>query len=161
MPGAKLSLHDRALRLLAARQRTRRELQTRLLRAGFQADEVREELDRLQEVGLVDDARFAAEFVEHALDRRLEGRRAIAASLSAKGLDRGLIEEALGGAAGDDQERLERLAEARARRLRGLPPEAAYRRLLSFLVRRGHEPAAARRAAAVALRIDAEASEAG
>lgn len=159
MPGAKLSLHDRALRLLAVRPRTRRELLLRLVRAGFERDEVDAELDRLQEVGLVDDARFAAEFVEHALDRRLEGRRSIAASLSAKGLDRRLIQETLASADRDDGTRLDRLAEARARRLRGLGPEAAYRRLVSFLVRRGHEAGAARAAAARALRLDAEASE--
>jgi regulatory protein len=157
LPGAKLSLHERALRLLAARQRTRRELQGRLVRAGFPADEVEEELQRLQEVGLLDDARFAADYVEHALDRRLEGRRSVAAGLSARGIDRGLIEEALGRSTGDDTDRLERLAQARMRRLRGVPPDAAYRRLVSFLVRRGHEPGAARTAAAAALRAAPEA----
>jgi regulatory protein len=159
MAGGKLPLHERALRLLAVRPRTRRELQTRLLHAGFESDEVAAELDRLQEVGLVDDARFAAEFVEHALDRRLEGRRSVAANLAAKGLDRGLIEEALEAASGGDQDRLARLAEARAGRLRGLPPDAAYRRLVSFLVRRGHDPASARAAAARALRLGAEAGD--
>jgi regulatory protein len=93
-PG-KLPLHERALRLLAVRPRTRRELETRLVRAGFEPDEVAVELTRLEEVGLVDDARFATEFAEHALDRRLQGRRAVAADLSAKGVDRGLIEQTL------------------------------------------------------------------
>jgi regulatory protein len=159
VPGAKLPLHERSLRLLAVRPRTRRELQTRLVRAGFERDEVEAELDRLQAVGLVDDARFATEFVEHALDRRLEGRRSIAANLAARGLDRRLIDEALAGAHRDDADRLDRLARARVDRLRGLAPEAAYRRLVSFLVRRGHDPGAARGAASRALRLDAEASE--
>jgi regulatory protein len=160
VPGARLSLHERALRLLAVRQRTRRELQTRLVRAGFEADDVASELDRLEEVGLVDDARFAAEFTEHALGRHLEGRRAVAATLSAMGLDRTLIDEALGGAAGDEAERLRRLADARAARLHGLPPDTAYRRLVSFLVRRGHETSAARRAASEALELHAGTAEA-
>jgi regulatory protein len=152
VPGAKLPLHERALRLLAVRQRTRGELRTRLLRAGFERDEVEAELDRLEGVGLVDDARFASDYVEHALDRRLEGRRAIAASLSAKGLDRRLVDEALAAAERDDGDRLDRLAEARARRLRDLPPDAAHRRLVSFLIRRGHDAGAAREAAGRALR---------
>jgi regulatory protein len=156
----KLPLHERALRLLAVRPRTRRELQTRLVRAGFDPHQVASELDRLEEVGLVDDARFAVEFAEHALDRRLEGRRAVAAGLAAKGVDRRLIDEALQAASGDDDgDRLARLARARAGRLATLPPEAAYRRLVSFLVRRGHEPGAARAAAARALRLVADASE--
>jgi regulatory protein len=159
LPVGKLPLHERALRLLSVRQRTRRELRTRLIRAGFEREEVDAELERLQEVGLIDDARFAAEFVEHALDRRLEGRRSIAANLSARGLDRRLIEDALQAASGDDADRLARLAEARADRLRGLAPEAAHRRLVSFLVRRGHDPAAARAAAAGALAVGSEATE--
>jgi len=159
MPAGKLPLHERALRLLAVRQRTRRELATRLVRAGFATDEVAAELDRLQEVGLVDDVRFATEFVEHALDRRLEGRRSVAAGLAAKGLDRALIDDALESAAGDDGDRLARLAQARAGRLRNLPPEAAHRRLVSFLIRRGHEPGASRAAAARALRLEGEAAE--
>jgi regulatory protein len=156
LPGARLPLHERALRLLAIRPRTRGELRARLVRAGFEREEVDVELGRLEEVGLVDDARFAAEFVEHALDRRLEGRRSIAANLSARGVDRRLIEAALAEASGDDADRLDRLAGARADRLRGLSPEAAHRRLVSFLVRRGHEPAAARAAAARALRVGSE-----
>jgi regulatory protein len=156
LPGAKLPLHDRALRLLAVRPRTKGELRGRLIRAGFQRDQVEAELDRLEEVGLVDDARFAAEFVEHALDRRLEGRRSIAANLTARGLDRGVVDAALDAASGDDEERLDRLAAARAERLRGLAPEAARRRLVSFLVRRGHDPAAARSAAARALEVGSE-----
>ena len=159
MARGKLPLHDRALRLLAVRPRTRRELQTRLVGAGFDPDEVAAELDRLQEVGLVDDARFAAEFAEHALDRRLEGRRAVAADLSARGVDGALIEETLQAADVDESGRLARLAEARVGRLRNVAPEAAYRRLVSFLVRRGHEPGAARAAASRALRLDADASE--
>ena len=158
MPSGKLPLHERALRLLAVRQRTRRELSARLVRAGFEPDDVAAELDRLEEVGLVDDERFAAEFVEHALDRRLEGRRAVVAGLTAKGVERRLIERALGDAADGEGDRLDRLAEARARRLVTLPPETAHRRLVSFLVRRGHEPSAARAAAGRALRPDADAS---
>jgi regulatory protein len=161
VPGARLSLHERALRLLAVRQRTRRELQTRLVGAGFDADEVAAELDRLEGVGLVDDARFAAEFAEHALGRRLEGTRAVAATLSAKGLDRALIDEVLEAARGGEAERLRRLAESRAARLRGLPPETAFRRLLSFLVRRGYDAAGARRAATAALELEAGAAEVG
>lgn len=145
------SCHDRALRLLSVRQRSRRELQTRLLRAGFEPDEVRNELDRLEEVGLVDDARFAAEYVEQAVTRRLQGRRAVSTALAAKGVDRRTIEDALDGVGGEDPERLERLAESRAARLASLPPETAHRRLVSFLVRRGHDPGAARQAASRAL----------
>ena len=58
------SLHDRALGLLAVRPRSRRELQERLVRAGFDDMEVSDEIDRLTSVGLVDDLSFARGLVE-------------------------------------------------------------------------------------------------
>ena len=63
-PKRPLSCHDRALRLLAVRPRSRRELETRLRSAGFDPERVAEELARLEEVGLLDDERFAQEFAE-------------------------------------------------------------------------------------------------
>ncbi|MFM7719045.1 MAG: hypothetical protein ACKO8G_06105, partial [Actinomycetota bacterium] len=54
-----LPLHERALVLLAVRQRSRRELRSRLLGAGFPEHEVDEELAALESVGLIDDGAFA------------------------------------------------------------------------------------------------------
>ncbi len=158
-PKNPLSCHDRALRLLAVRQRSRRELETRLLAAGFERAEVGEELDRLESVGLIDDERFALEFAEHAATRRLSGRRAVVSSLGAKGVARDVIERALGEVGADEEVRAADLARIRAARLMGLPPEVAFRRLFSFLVRRGYASALARRAATDALRLQAESEE--
>jgi regulatory protein len=149
-----LPLHERALGLLAVRPRSRRELRTRLLGAGFPADEVDDELERLGAVGLVDDERFAVEFAEHEVEGRRAGRRAIARALSARGVDRATIERVLDEIPADEEERAARLAADRARGLAGQPPEAAFRRLTSFLVRRGYEPDVAMRAARGALGLD-------
>ncbi|MDP9302823.1 MAG: recombination regulator RecX, partial [Actinomycetota bacterium] len=58
-PGKRKDVHERALGLLAVRQRSRREIERRLERAGFEPEEIRGELDRLQQVGLIDDEAFA------------------------------------------------------------------------------------------------------
>jgi regulatory protein len=63
-----------------------------------------------------------------------------------------VIEQALQDVEVDDDVRAAELARSRASRLRALAPEVAYRRLVSFLARRGYEGAVARRAAASALR---------
>src|SRR4029453_3112683 len=136
-----LSCHDRALRLLAVRPRSRREMESRLRSAGFDAEMVAEELVRLQEVGLLDDERFAQEFAEQALGRRLSGRRAGASPLAAKGVSRPLIERALQDVECDEDARAAELAQSRASRLRGLAPEGAYRPLVPFLAPRGPEGA--------------------
>jgi len=158
-PTHPLDCHERALRLLSVRQRSRRELQDRLLRAGFEPEEVDGELERLTEVGLVDDRRFAREFADHQLKVRLAGRRAVASALAGKGVDRATIEETLAGCATDDAGAAEALARSRAGRLAGLPPETAFSRLVSFLVRRGHAPEVARRAAREVLTLDVAGSE--
>lgn len=153
-PKRPLPLHDRALGLLAVRQRSRHELLQRLVGAGFDRLDVEDELARLEAVGLVDDERFAEEFVEHAVGRRFEGRRSVTSSLVAKGIDRGTIERTLEGVGTDDETRAVELAKLRAGRLRSVPPDAAYRRLVSFLARRGYDGGVARRAARLALALD-------
>src|SRR3954447_7941823 len=86
---------DRALNLLSFRDRSRRELEQRLLRAGYEPDDVLEALEALERVGLVDDERFARAVVEQEAGRRLSGRRAVAAALATKGVGREVAAAAL------------------------------------------------------------------
>lgn len=154
-PKHPLDCHERALRLLAVRPRSRRELETRLRRAGFDGPEVIEELARLEAVGLVDDEAFAKAFAEHELGARGAARRAVGSSLAAKGVDRRTIERTLGDLGGDEETRALELARGRARRLPGVRPDLAYSRLTSFLLRRGYNPDVARRAVSQALDLGA------
>ena len=78
--------HERALGLLAVRPRARRELERRLLAAGFEADEVADVLVRLERVGLIDDEAFAKQMAEHQFGSRRAGRRAVTSALLAKGI---------------------------------------------------------------------------
>jgi regulatory protein len=142
---------DRALGLLSVRWRSRAELRSRLRRAGFEPDEIDTALEDLEAVGLVDDDRFAAELVRDRAGRRLAGPRAIQAALREKGVPAEAAERAMAEVQGDERDRALRLAEARAARLTGLAPEAAHRRLLGLLQRRGYDFGLARWAAAEAL----------
>lgn len=145
------TVKERALRLLAVRSRSRHELRGRLLRAGYEADEVDEALNDLESAGLVDDERFARELAEHHRRRGL-GRRAGLSALRVKGVDRDLAERTLEEVQPEDDAELAfELARARAERLRSLPPEVTYRRLVGFLVRRGYEPLVASTSARRAL----------
>ena len=144
------SLHERALGLLAVRARSRRELERRLLQAGFDRDEVEDELARLEDVGLVDDEAFARQFVEHQAGARLAGTRVIRSALAQKGVAPE-VADAMLGELGDEEARAAELASARAGRLRGVDPATAFSRLSSFLMRRGYAPNVARSAARRAL----------
>jgi regulatory protein len=148
-----LDVHERALRLLAVRPRSRRELEVRLRAAGFERDDVDDELIRLEAVGLVDDEAFARELAEHHVTSRRSGRRAVVGALAAKGVSRRVIEEAVAGLGEDEGERALELARERAPRLAGLSADKAFGRLSSLLMRRGYDPTTAREAARRALRL--------
>jgi len=149
-----LDCHERALRLLAVRPRARRELESRLRQAGFETAEVSSELDRLEEVGLLDDGAFARELAEHHLTVRGSARRAVAGALASKGVSRETIDRTLAGLEQDESVRALEVATERARRLTSLRPEVAYGRLVSFLARRGYDGGISREAARAALGLD-------
>lgn len=149
------SCHERALGLLAVRARSRRELERRLLQAGFERDEVADVLDRLERVGLVDDEAFARQVAEHGFGVKRAGRRAVASTLAAAGVDPEVIAGAVRAHEGDEDARAEDLARARAARMGALDPAKAFSRLTSLLVRRGYSPDVARCAARRALFVEA------
>lgn len=126
-----------ALRQLTVRQRTRAELATAMARRQVPPEAAQQVLDRFTEVGLLNDAAFARDWVE-AGARRQRGRRVLAAELARKGVADELIEEALATRSADDD-----LEAARALALRRLPSlakldrQVRYRRLCALLQRRG------------------------
>jgi len=126
-----------ALRQLTVRQRTRAELQAALARRNVPEEAACEVLDRFTEVGLLDDAAFARDWVAGG-GRRLRGRRVLARELASKGVAPELIEDAL--AATDPQHDLEvalALARRRLRSMNGLDRQVRLRRLCAALERRG------------------------
>jgi regulatory protein len=145
------SCHERALGLLAVRPRSRREMERRLLQASFEPDEIRDVLDRLERVGLIDDEAFARQYAEHRFGVRREGNRAVASGLRAAGISPALAATTADDAPDDEGERAEELARSRASRLTGVEPRKAFSRLSSMLMRRGYSPEIARSAARRAL----------
>lgn len=81
------------LDLLARRDYTEAELRERLSRRGVPARDADGMLERLRELRLVDDARFAESYV--ATRRRSRGRIALRAELRRKGVDPALVEREL------------------------------------------------------------------
>lgn len=100
----------------------------------------------------LDDAVLAEQLVHIALTRKAQGRRAIAQALSARGIERDVIEEALSEIDDDDDgERALEFARSKARSMSSLDREVALRRLLGQLARRGFGGSTAMAAAKTAL----------
>lgn len=153
--GRRKDIHERALGLLAVRMRSRRELERRLVQAGFEPDDVDAELLRLERVGLIDDEAFARAVAESRVGRRGESRRAVEGRLAVAGVDRAMAAQVLDEVGGDEQARADELAAARAAKLAGLAPDVAFRRLYGFLGRKGYPPEVASTATRRALAVDA------
>lgn len=135
-----------AYRLLGHRARSRHELQSRLLQKGHEEHDVATVLERLAADGLLDDAEFARSYVADKRGLSGWGSQRIRRGLAELGVDRVVIDAALGAAAateGDDAE-LERALAALRRRGAPQPPlDAARRRAYQALVRRGFSTAVA------------------
>lgn len=126
------------LRKLTGQSRTRRELADALADRDVPDDAADAVLDRMEEVGLVDDRGFARDWVESRQSRRQLSRSAMRRELSAKGVDRDHIDEALAEVEDSDELGAARaLAEKKARSMTKLEPQVRYRRLAGALARRG------------------------
>ena len=97
-------------------------------------------LDRLADVGLVDDADFAEQWVRSRRVNAGKGKRALAAELRTKGVDNEVITAALADIdAGAERERAEQLVRDKLRRERLDDDDAkVMRRLVGMLARRGY-----------------------
>lgn len=141
---AQLSREEQAralcLRLLTARARTRSELEGQLAKRGYPDDVSTRVLDRLTNVGLVDDTDFAEQWVRSRRVNAGKGKRALAAELRTKGVDNEVITAALADIdAGAERERAEQLVADKLRRERNTDDEAKLtRRLVGMLARRGY-----------------------
>lgn len=126
------------LRKLAAQARTRHELAVALAARDVPAEVAGKVLDRMETVGLVDDVAFAHDWVASRQQRRHLSRSALRQELQRKGLDRELVEEAVGEVDRTDElEAARDLAERKLRSMTSLPREVQYRRLAGALARRG------------------------
>src|SRR3954468_14111418 len=112
------------LNQLTGRARTRSELATKLSAREVPEDIATRLLDRFEEVGLVDDAAFAREWVEQRQSGRGLARRALAQELRRKGIDDEVSREALDEIDADDEVEVARtLVRARLRTVRNLDRE--------------------------------------
>lgn len=126
-----------ALRQLTVRARSREELARALARKGVPANAAVQVLDRLTEVGLIDDEVFAREWLA-AGNRRQRSRRVLLAELAEKGVAREIAETVADELDADrDYEVALAYAERKAAALRRVEPVARYRRLAGALARRG------------------------
>jgi len=110
---------------------------TRLRQKGFEPEAIQAALDRLDEVGLLSDERFAERYAEESAGRGLAPRR-IQGELRRRGVEPGLAAAASTASEEMEWERARAFARARAARMTMSGPEAIARRVAGQLARRGY-----------------------
>ncbi|MFD6860711.1 recombination regulator RecX [Rhodococcus sp. NPDC060090] len=148
--GTDVQAKDVCLRLLTDRARSRAELATKLEQKGFTAEIAERTLDRLTEVGLIDDADFAQQWARSRHLYSGKGKRAIALELRRKGIDQQDAADALDTIdSASERERAVELVRKKLRTQTPLPTEGdrreiaaerdkVVRRLVGMLARRGY-----------------------
>ncbi|XKF14249.1 recombination regulator RecX [Knoellia locipacati] len=142
--GVEPDAHDVArqivLRQLTNSPKSRAQLEQALARKGCDPAVAASVLDRMEEVGLVDDEAYAGMLVRSQQVGRGLARRALAKTLRQKGVSDEVAESVLDDEVdpADEEERARELVDKRLRRLHGLDPVVQTRRLAGMLARKGY-----------------------
>ena len=127
--------------------RTRSQLADVLRKRLVPDDAAATALDRLTDVGLIDDAAFAAGWVRSRRSGRGLSGSAVARELRARGVDQEVVADAVAEVGPEEDE--ESARELTRRRLRSvgdlLPVDTRVRRLVGYLGRKGYPPGLAYR----------------
>ncbi|MEW9031975.1 MAG: RecX family transcriptional regulator [Planifilum fimeticola] len=130
-----------ALRFLATKRRTSRELERMLRRKGVSSDHIKAIVDEFRRFRYLDDRAFARDWVEERRTRKGYGAARIRRELEEKGVSEELIAEALKEVDEEDEYRLAmEVAERRLSRMQSQPWPVLERRLGRQLLNRGFSP---------------------
>ncbi|MEZ4590687.1 MAG: RecX family transcriptional regulator [Chloroflexota bacterium] len=124
-----------ALRYIEYRPRSVAETRQHLQKKEYPEAVTEQVLERLQAVGLLDDAAFARYWVDQRETFKPRSKIALQQELRQKGLERNLIDEVT--AEMDEVDAARQAAEPKARRWSGLPEQQFRQKLGGFLQRRG------------------------
>ena len=125
---------DKALWLIAYRDHSRKEL-TDKLRRDYGEECCEKTADRLEELGLVDDGRYARRYAADLIAIKHLPARGVSQKLREKGIDRDLIDEVLEEFVIDEEEQIRAVIEKKY--ARSLSDEKGQRRCANALARLG------------------------
>jgi len=128
-----------AYRLLGFRARSEKELKSKISAKGYSRKITDRVVNDLSDEGLIDDKKFAADWIRTRLEYNPRSLSAIKYELLARGIDEDIAEKQLGDIAldFDEKEIVRGLIKKRMSIVAGLDKQKAKQRLYNFLKRRG------------------------
>ena len=95
MTRPRISAYDSAVGYLARRSHSRMELKNKLFRKKYPGREIYQALDRLEELGYLDDRRFAVDYACHRQRQSPRGKKLLSVELMRRGVSRDIIDQVL------------------------------------------------------------------
>lgn len=136
------SAFDTAIYTISFKDRTEKELRTKLTQKGYDEKETELAIERLIDYGYVSDRRYAEMYIRQQHTKK--GYRLLKRELIEKGIDRELVEELYDSLNVDEEQLLEKVFQKRYSGA-DLNDEKTYRKAFSYLVRRGFSTEGVRR----------------
>ncbi len=132
-------VREKALRLLDYRDRTKDELEKRLVRDGCDQKTTEKVVADLERAGVINDEKFAREFLESRNRSKPVGKMRMAREMYTRGVKKDLAEEVLENYTEEEEyENALSLARKKTKNTAGLDKES-LRKIAGFLARRGFD----------------------
>lgn len=130
-----------ALWYLSRQAQSEKQIRDKLSRKEFEGEEIDEAIKKLKDLGFVNDQKFAQDFVRQSKLGKPKGKHRLRLELIKKGIDKEIITEVLetGFSEGEQEELIDSAAKAYLKKIKNLPREKAYQRLMGYLLRRGFD----------------------
>jgi regulatory protein len=129
-----------ALKLLSYRGRSEKELKERMTGKGFSNTIISSTIDRLRNLGFVNDVSLAESLKREATANRFFSRSGARRYMLNRGIPRDVIHTVCGQDREEDLQNAQRYIEKKFRLLKTFPPATVKRRLYAQLLRRGYSP---------------------
>lgn len=145
----KVSCINKAYELLALRAHSIHEISEKLKIRDYDSSEIKDAIERLKELGYLDDAKFSKEYASARVERMRLGPKRIMIDLKRKGFAEELIAETIYDIFGEDEGEMNTAMLAAKKKFRMLKKDVdkdtMKRKLFDHLIRRGFSADIARR----------------
>lgn len=130
-----------AFLLLKFRVRSEKEIRQRLKKKKFVPEIIEETLSFLKEKKFIDDNYFAKTWIASRIKKPL-GIRRLRQELRIKGIDREIIESEISEIKNNysEEDIVTQIAKEKLKKIKGIEPQKAKRRIYAYLLRRGFSP---------------------
>ncbi len=135
-----LRAKNSALYSLGRRDHSKHELETKLKQKGYQQIIIKRVLERLTELGFIDDQKFTGAFIQSQLRRKHFGKHRLIQALRQKGISRDEINTAISQTDLEAENHCKISAEKKINQLRReTDPVKKKQKLIAYLMRQGFE----------------------